>query len=128
MEVGRAAQLGLDQGDRAGPVCQDVAGVAQIVQGRDARLAVLPREGATLGAARPVLDERILALRPHDETAVYAAAAFNPVIRRHGQGRGERSCMALGLMLGLPVLTAGAGVEEGRSRRAHPRVGAVSVE
>ena len=64
------------------------------------------REGATIEAARPVLDELGLALHPHDEAAAYAAAALYPATRQHGRGLGDRSCMALGLVLGLPVLTA----------------------
>ena len=64
------------------------------------------REGATLEAARPVLDELALVLHPHDEEAAYAAAALYPKTRQHGRGLGDRSCMALGLALGLPVLTA----------------------
>lgn len=66
----------------------------------------LLREGATLEAARPVLDELGLELHPHDEAAAYAAAALYPQTRQHGRGLGDRSCMALGLALGLPVLTA----------------------
>lgn len=64
------------------------------------------REGATPEGARAVLDELALALHPHDEEAAYAAAALYPETRRHGRGLGDRSCMALGLILGLPVLTA----------------------
>ena len=64
------------------------------------------REGVTLEAARPVLDELALALHPHDEGAAYAAAALYPATHQHGWGLGNRSCMALGLALGLPVLTA----------------------
>lgn len=64
------------------------------------------REGATPKGARAVLDELALALHPHDEEAAYAAAALYPETRRHGRGLGDRSCMALGLILGLPVLTA----------------------
>ena len=66
----------------------------------------LLREGATVEAARPVLDELGLALHPHDEAAAYAAAALYPQTQRHGRGLGDRSCMALGLALGLPALTA----------------------
>ena len=66
----------------------------------------LLREGATVERARPVLDELGLALHPHDEAAAYAAAALYPQTQRHGRGLGDRSCMALGLALGLPVLTA----------------------
>ena len=64
------------------------------------------REGATIEAARSVLDELALALHPHDEAAAYAAAALYPATRAHGRGLGDRSCMALGLALSLPVLTA----------------------
>ena len=66
----------------------------------------LLREGATVEAARPVLDELGLALHPHDEAAAYAAAALYSATKRHGRGLGDRSCMALGLALDLPVLTA----------------------
>ena len=66
----------------------------------------LLREGATVEAARPVLDELGLALHPHDEAAAYAAAALYRETKQHGRGLGDRSCMALGLALGLPVLTA----------------------
>ena len=64
------------------------------------------REGATVGAIRPVLDELALVLHPHDEEAAYAAAALYPATREHGRGLGDRSCMALGMTLGVPVLTA----------------------
>ena len=66
----------------------------------------LLQEGATVEAARPVLDELALVLHPHDEAAAYAAAALYPATRKHGRGLGDCSCMALGLALGLPMLTA----------------------
>ena len=66
----------------------------------------LLRQGATVEAARPVLDELGLALHPHNEAAAYAAAAFYSATKRHRRGLGDRSCLALGLALDLPVLTA----------------------
>ena len=55
--------------------------------------------------ARAVLDELGLDVRPHDAEAAYAAAALYEQTRQYGRGLGDRSCMALGLQLGLPVLT-----------------------
>lgn len=66
----------------------------------------LLKESAGLEAARPVLDELGLAFHPRDEAAAYAAAALYPETNRHGRGPGKRSCLALGLALGLPALTA----------------------
>ena len=63
------------------------------------------REGASPETARAVLDELGLDVRPHDAEAAYAAAALYAQTRHHGRGLGDRSCMALGLQLGVPVLT-----------------------
>ena len=64
------------------------------------------REGASIERVRPVLDELGLDVRPHDREAAYAAAALYEQTRQHGRDLGDRSCMALGLQLALPVLTA----------------------
>lgn len=64
------------------------------------------REGAAPERVRPVLDELGLDVRAHDAEAAYAAAALYGQTKEHGRGLGDRSCMALGLQLGLPVLTA----------------------
>lgn len=66
----------------------------------------LLREGATIGATRQVLDELGLDLHPHDRSAAYASAALYEQTKQHGRGLGDRTCMALGLQLSLPVLTA----------------------
>lgn len=64
------------------------------------------REGASIERVRPVLDELGLDVHPHDREAAYAAAALYQQTRQHGRGLGDRSCMALGLQLAVPVLTA----------------------
>ena len=66
----------------------------------------LLREGASLNATRAVLDELNLDLHPHDREAAYAAAALYEPTKQYGRGLGDRSCMALGLQLGVPVITA----------------------
>ena len=63
------------------------------------------REGASLEAARAVLDELGLDVRPHDAEAAYRAAGLYEQTKQHGRGLGDRTCMALGLQLGVPVLT-----------------------
>ena len=63
------------------------------------------REGATLDATRKVLDELGLDVRAHDVEAAYRSAALYEQTKQYGRGLGDRSCMALGLQLGLPVLT-----------------------
>ena len=63
------------------------------------------REGASPETARAVLDELGLDVHPHDREAAYAAAALCEQTKQYGRGPGDRSCMALGLQLGVPVLT-----------------------
>ena len=65
----------------------------------------LLREGASLEAARSVLDELGLDVRAHDTDAAYRSADLYAPTKRYGRGLGDRTCMALGLQLGLPVLT-----------------------
>ena len=66
----------------------------------------LLREGASLDATRAVLDELNLDLHSHDRDAAYAAAALYGPTKQYGRCLGDRSCMALGLQLGVPVMTA----------------------
>ena len=62
--------------------------------------------GLTMPIVRELLDELRLDVRPHDQAAAYAAAALHEQTRQFGRGLGDRSCLALGLTLRLPVLTA----------------------
>ena len=62
------------------------------------------REGASCADVRAILGELALDVRAHDTEA--AAAELWEKTQEYGRGLGDRSCMALGLQLGLPVLTA----------------------
>lgn len=64
------------------------------------------REGVPVADVRVVLDELALDICDHDAEAAYAAAALYEATNQYGRGLGDRSCMALGIQLGLPVLTA----------------------
>lgn len=61
------------------------------------------------GLAIPVIEEMVQELRldlhAHDREAAFAAARLTEATRLHGSGLGDRSCMALAMKLGLPVLT-----------------------
>lgn len=54
---------------------------------------------------RELLDELRLDVRAHDVDAAYAAAALHEQTKQFGRGLGDRSCLALALNLGVPVLT-----------------------
>ena len=64
------------------------------------------REGATIEATRAALEELNLDVRPHDRDAAYAGAALYEHTSQYGRGLGDRTCIALGVQLGVPVLTA----------------------
>ena len=63
-------------------------------------------DGIVLETVRQILSELRLDIRPHDADAAYDAAALAPATARYGRGLGDRTCLALGLALGLPVVTA----------------------
>lgn len=62
------------------------------------------------GVALPVIEEMIQELRldlhAHDREAAFASARLTEATRQRGSGLGDRSCMALAIKLGVPVLTA----------------------
>ncbi|KMO17496.1 PIN domain-containing protein [Methylobacterium indicum] len=61
------------------------------------------------GLTRPVIEEMVQELRldlhAHDREAAFAAAFLTGATRHHGSGLGDRTCMALAMKLGVPVLT-----------------------
>lgn len=61
------------------------------------------------GLALPVIEEIVADLRleihDHDRHAAFAAAKLVEATRTHGSGLGDRSCLALAVQLGVPVLT-----------------------
>ncbi|WP_299656865.1 type II toxin-antitoxin system VapC family toxin [uncultured Jannaschia sp.] len=66
----------------------------------------LLRDGLEVEIVREIVDGLRLAVHDHDAAAAYAAAGLHAQTERYGRGLGDRTCMALGLSLGLPVLTA----------------------
>lgn len=61
---------------------------------------------------REIIDELRLDIRAYDTTAAYAAAALHARTSDTGRGLGDRSCLALALHLGIPVLTADPGLKK----------------
>ena len=61
----------------------------------------LPRDTIEAIVSRLRLD-----VRSHDVEAAYAAGELVTATKEHGRGLGDRTCMALGMALGAPVLTA----------------------
>ena len=53
-----------------------------------------------------MVSELRLDVRPHDASAAYEAASLAEATARFGRGLGDRTCLALGLALKLPVVTA----------------------
>ena len=62
--------------------------------------------GLAMEGVETILGELRLDVRCHDRNAACAAASLYEVTKRYGRGLGDRSCMALGISLGRPVVTA----------------------
>jgi ribonuclease VapC len=61
--------------------------------------------GFSIGMARAMIDALHLDVRPHNAADAYAAAELYEATKEHGRGLGARTCMALAIAEGLPVLT-----------------------
>lgn len=66
----------------------------------------LVRGGRSKKDVRAILGGIAMEVRAHDADAALLAAELFEKTRRYGSGLGDRSCMALGLQLALPILTA----------------------
>lgn len=66
----------------------------------------LLRRGVPVDAALAMLDALHLDVRPHGRDDAIAAATLYPATKEFGSGLGDRTCMALAIAEGLPVLTA----------------------
>ena len=62
--------------------------------------------GLDAATIREILDELRLDVRPHDVEAAYAAAGLHAQTKEFGRGLGDRSCLALAILLGVPALTS----------------------
>lgn len=65
----------------------------------------LLRRGIPIDATREMIAALHLEVRPHAEEDAYAAASLWQATEKFGSGLGDRSCMALGIAEGLPVMT-----------------------
>ncbi|MEH3148546.1 MAG: type II toxin-antitoxin system VapC family toxin [Methylobacterium frigidaeris] len=61
--------------------------------------------GVTLTVIEEMVRELRLDLHAHDREAAFAAARLTEATRQYGSGLGDRTCMALAIKLGVPVLT-----------------------
>lgn len=66
----------------------------------------LLREGRSAEDVRAILADIDMEVSAHDAQAACLAAELFDKTKRFGSGIGDRSCMALGLELGIPILTA----------------------
>ncbi len=68
--------------------------------------AKLMEKGMSETQATEALDPRALDVRSFEREAAWIAARLRPNTKALGLSLGDRSCLALGLTLGLPILTA----------------------
>ena len=66
----------------------------------------LLRREVPIDAALAMLDALHFDVRPHGRDDAIAAAKLYPATKEFGSGLGDRTCMALAIAEGLPVLTA----------------------
>jgi ribonuclease VapC len=66
----------------------------------------LLRREVPIDAALAMLDALHLDVRPHGRDDAVAAANLYPATKAFGSGLGDRTCMALAIAEGLPILTA----------------------
>jgi PIN domain nuclease of toxin-antitoxin system len=84
--------------DRIGDALISAVNLQEVVK-------ALLRRGIVLDIAREMIAGLHLEVRSHDAQSAFAAAALWPETEKFGSGLGDRSCMALAIAEGLPVLT-----------------------
>ncbi|QYE33520.1 MULTISPECIES: type II toxin-antitoxin system VapC family toxin [Sphingosinicellaceae] len=80
-------------------------GVISAVNFQEVIKGLLRRE-VPIEAALAMLDALHLEVRPHAREDAIAAAKLYSATKEFGSGLGDRTCMALAIAEGLPVLTA----------------------
>ena len=60
-----------------------------------------------------MIGELRLDVRPHDGAGAYASGMLVLQTRAYGRGLDDRTCMALGIAMDVPVLTAHGGMATG---------------
>lgn len=102
-----SAVLAMLQEEPGGNLVADYLGRAMISAVNLQEVAKeLLRGGRSPDEARAILGDIDMEVIPHDAEAAHLAAELFGKTRRYGSGLGDRSCMALGLQLRLPILTA----------------------
>jgi PIN domain nuclease of toxin-antitoxin system len=69
-------------------------------------LAKLVDRGVAEDDQRRIRGSLDLEIRPFDEESAYASAFLRPATRRLGLSSGDRACLSLALLEGVPALTA----------------------
>lgn len=69
-------------------------------------ISKLSERGMPEAAIRVALEGLGLEVHPFDSPAAYAAGRLRPATRGLGLSMGDRACLALGISLSAPVLTA----------------------
>ncbi len=69
-------------------------------------IAKLAEEGLEEVEIRRTIDRLPILVIPLDEESAYVAGLLRPVTKSEGLSLGDRACLALGLSMGLPVITA----------------------
>lgn len=62
--------------------------------------------GVALDVTQAIVEATCIDVHPHDGEDALGAAQLASATRQLGSGLGDRTCMALGIRLGAPVLTA----------------------
>lgn len=62
--------------------------------------------GVSPDVAQSIFEATCIDVLPHDAEDALGAAQLASATRQLGSGLGDRTCMALGIRLGVPVLTA----------------------
>jgi PIN domain nuclease of toxin-antitoxin system len=63
-------------------------------------------DGLAAETIRSILAGLHLDVLPHDEAAAFAAGVLVTRTKRYGRGLGDRTCLALGMTMAVPVVTA----------------------
>lgn len=81
-------------------------GIASAVNVAEVGTKLADRGGMTEQEMRALIGTLGVQVIPFDEGAAYAVGLLRPPTRDHGLSLADRACLALGVNLGLPVLTA----------------------
>lgn len=69
-------------------------------------LKKLVERGASIDGARQQVEYLSVPVRPFDREQAVRTAAMWPLAREYGLSLGDRACLALGMVLRVPILTA----------------------